>query len=171
MIPTSLKYQPFYCEENIWHLCQHPDYSVGKVIFISADGDYFPMFFQWAGQGKNQLILWDYHVVLLQDGKIHDFNSTLSFSTPLHHYFAHSFADERLLQPEMMPKFRVISAEDFTASFLSDRSHMKSQLGWSAAPPSWPAISESSSNLESFTDMKDLEFGEILSAAQLLEQF
>ena len=171
MIPHSLKYQPYYCEENIWHLCQHPDYLGGKVIFIAAYGDYCPMFFQKDGQGKNQLIFWDYHVVLLHDGEIHDFNSTLSFSTPLQNYCAYSFADENLLEPQMIPKFRVLSAKDYVASFLSDRRHMKSQSGWDAPPPSWPPISKSSSNLQRFSDMQDFEFGEILGLTELLWKY
>jgi hypothetical protein len=167
----TIKYQPFYCEENIWQLCQHPKFLGGQVIFIAAVGDYFPMFFQKTGQGKDQLIFWDYHVVLLQAGDIHDFNSTLSFSTPLNHFLAYSFADESLLEAQMIPKFRVISAEDYVASFLSDRRHMKTQSGWSAPPPSWPVISESSSNLEQFSDMEDLTFGEVMSLSELLLKY
>lgn len=166
-----MKYQPFYCEENIWHLCQHPQYLGGHVIVISAYGDFFPMFFQKTGQGKHQLIFWDYHVVLLQDGKIHDFNSTLSLSTPSQNYFAHSFADEARLKPLQIPYFRVLSSKDYVESFASDRRHMKTQSGWNAPPPDWPLISATSSNLKQFTDMRDTTFGEVLNQAEVWEQY
>lgn len=171
MLPVTLKYQAFYCEENIWHLCQHPDYQDGHVVFISALGDYFPMFHQRNGRGENRLIFWDYHVVLLQAGMIHDFNSSLSFSTPIEHYFDYSFALEHQLEPPMIPRFRVLPAADYTTSFLSDRRHMKSESGWQATPPDWPAISDSSSNLKQFCDMSDFEYGDVLTQSELLIKY
>ena len=129
------------------------------------------MFHQKTGQGENHLIFWDYHVVLLQASKVHDFNSLLGFSTPLEHYFGHSFADESQLKRVMIPKFRVIEAADFVGSFLSDRSHMKFDHDWHSAPPNWPAISETCSNLHRFNDMTDEAFGEVMSQAELLSKY
>lgn len=129
------------------------------------------MFNQKTGQGENHLIFWDYHVVLLQAGKIHDFNSSLDFSTPLKRYLESSFADDRQLKKAMIPKFRVIPAVEFVDSFLSDRSHMKSDSGWHASPPDWPPISETCSNLHKFNNMTDTEFGEVMSQTKLLSKF
>mgnify|MGYP000312495299 CR=1 FL=1 len=170
-IIKPLKYQPNYCEENIWHLCQHRKYLGGKVIFISSLGNYFPMLCQKGGKEIDQTIFWDYHVILLKEGKIFDFNSTLSFSTPIKDYFEQSFIEDFLLMPHQAPKFRVLDAEEYIRLFLSDRRHMKANSTWISPPPSWPPISETSSNLERFTDMRDLEIGDVLTASQVLERF
>lgn len=166
--PKHLKYQPFYCEENIWHLCQHPDYLDGDVVFIAGYGSYFPMLCQQGCENQGSLVFWDYHVVLLKDGKIFDFNTTLPFSSLVESYFAQSFINESRLRPLQVAMFRVMPANEFVAAFQSDRSHMKTTDGWSAEPPEWPLISESSSNLDRFADMEDLEFGRVLSASELL---
>ena len=163
-----LKYHPYYCEENIWHLCQHPQYIGGEVVFISSYGDYFPMLCQENSDGTGYPIFWDYHVVLLNDGCIHDFNSTLPFSTSIAEYFEKSFIDESLLAPMQKPMFRVLTADDYIEFFLSDRRHMKTADSWNAPPPDWPMISETTSNLNRFIDMRDLEFGRVLSAGELL---
>lgn len=164
----QLKYQPFYCEENIWHLCQHPDYLGGDVVFIASYGDYFPMLCQQGCDNPGELIFWDYHVVLLNHGNIYDFNTTLPFSSMAIDYFDQSFIDENRLNPLQVPMFRLIPAKEFVAAFQSDRSHMKSEDGWNAEPPEWPLISESASNLDRFSNMGDLEFGRVLNASELL---
>ena len=169
MSTSDLKFQPFYCEENIWQLCQHPDYLNGEVVFISSLGDYFPMLCQQGSGSPSTPIFWDYHVVLLRNGYIHDFNTTLPFSTGVTDYFAQSFIDESLLNPVQVPLFRIIPAKEFISTFKSDRRHMKADDGWNAPPPEWPLISESSSNLNQFTDMRNTEFGQILSRSQFLE--
>jgi len=171
-VPADLKYQPFYCEENIWQLCQHPDYLGGDVIFIASYGDYFPMLCQQGSVTPNSPIFWDYHVVLLRNGLIHDFNSTLAFTTSVNDYFEQSLLNEHLLSPLQIPMFRVIAAEEFVGVFKSDRRHMKAGSRWQAEPPDWPSISKNESNLHQFVDMRDLEFGEVFSAAALsLETF
>ena len=167
---SPLKYQPYYCEENIWHLCQHPQYLGGEVVFIASYGDYFPMLCQAGSDHPSYPIFWDYHVVLLKDGYIHDFNSTLPFSTSVTEYFERSFIDENLLTPLQKPMFRVLSAEDYVENFLSDRRHMKTADDWDAPPPDWQMISESASNLHRFVDMRDLEFGKVLSAGEFLRK-
>ena len=67
------------------------------------------------------------------------------------------------------PMFRVLSAADYVEHFLSDRRHMKTAYSWNAPPPNWPLISQTSSNLERFTDMEDQEFGQVLSATELID--
>ena len=167
---TPLKYQPYYCEENIWHLCQHPQYLGGEVVFIASYGDYFPMLCQ-QGEQPGYPVFWDYHVVLLKNGNIHDFNTTLPFTTPIAQYFECSFIDEGLLGSQQIPMFRVLSAEDYVRWFLSDRRHMKTSDGWSAQPPKWPLISETTSNLHQFTDMTDAKFGVVWNATEMLKNY
>ena len=157
--------QPFYCEENIWKLCQHPDFQGGEVIFIASYGDYFPMLHQQGSQQPDLPIFWDYHVILQKEDTIYDFNSTLGFATEASKYFSQSFVDAALLSPLQIPMLRRIPAIEFVAVFKSDRRHMKSQTGWSAPPPEWPLISESESNLSQFVNMQDLTFGEVIATA------
>ena len=58
-----IQHWPFYCEENIWHLCQETFLLPfeRKVIFISNKGRCFAMKHQRA----DSLIARDYRVVLL----------------------------------------------------------------------------------------------------------
>ena len=165
-----LKHQPFYCEENIWQLCQHPDYLNGHVIFIASHGDYFPMFFQQGSDSIGGPVFWDYHVVLLNHGNIYDFNTTLPFASKVYDYIEHSFIDEDQLEPDLIPLFRVLPAKEYIATFKSDRRHMKTTNGWNAPPPEWPMICEHSSNLHQFSDMTNLEFGTVITSRELLRQ-
>lgn len=165
---AALNYQPYYCEENIWQLCQNPQYAGGQVLFISAYGEHFAMLCQQGGEGEEHLVCWDYHVIFLHEGNILDFNSTLTFPTPSEQYFNESFIDENLLPEALIPVFRVMRASEYAESFLSDRRHMRTKHGWSAPPPDWPLISKSRSNLAQFADMRDPEFGEVLSLSEVL---
>ncbi|MEZ5537852.1 MAG: hypothetical protein R3F02_19790 [Thiolinea sp.] len=165
-------YQSRYCEENIWHLAQQPEFQNCDVIVIAARGDFFPIVCQRAAETPDTPMLWDYHVVLLwhADNDVHyilDFDTTLPYCTPVADYLRQSFLDERLLKPQFIPLFRVMPGREYIAHLQSDRSHMKSAEGWLAEPPPWPPISAVGSNLRKFTDMNDAEFGQVLTAAQL----
>lgn len=126
------------------------------------------MLCQQGGNPPDHYVLWDYHVILLREGHILDFNSTLPFCFPVQAYFEQSFMDETLLNPLEIPLFRVLSAEEYVRTLQSDRSHMKNDTGWQAPPPDWPLIDASGSNLQRFTDAHDKAFGEVLSMTQLL---
>lgn len=97
-----------------------------------------------------------------------DFDTTLSFCSPVEDYFRQSFLDEDYLKPAFVPLFRVMPASDYVTQLLSDRSHMRTAAGWMAEPPDWPPISMMESNLEKFIDMTDREFGQVMTAEQLL---
>lgn len=164
-------YQPYYCEENIWQLCQYQQFKNSYVIFIASKGDVFPMLNQRATGHPLKPVFWDYHVVLLaQDEKnqILDFDTYLPFSTEVADYFRNSFMDNALLSADEQPWFRVVPAEEYTAMFASDRSHMKTASGWQAPPPSWPPIGNGAHNLSSFTDMNNSAIGEVLSFDAML---
>ena len=165
-------YHPRYCEENIWHLCQQPEFHHSDVIVMASRGEFFPILRQRAADAPDMPLLWDYHVVLLWlAGKgvryILDFDTTLPFCTPANHYFQQSFIDERRLRPAFVPLFRVMPAREYAANLLSDRRHMKTANGWLAEPPAWPPISATESNLQKFTDMNDREYGQILTMTYL----
>lgn len=167
----NLLYQSCYCEENIWHLCQHPSCTDSTVVFIASLGDMFPMLCQKAMQDPATPILWDYHVILLLDGQpaqVLDFDTTLPFCSELATYLRQSFLPEDSVAPEYRPHFRLIPAQEYIRKFRSDRSHMRTEDGWSAPPPDWPLIGNGGSNLARFTDMQDRSFGKVLSYQQLL---
>jgi len=161
--PESFLYQPYYCEENIWQLCQHEQFKNSDVIFIASKGDAFPMLKQHAMKHPSMPVLWDYHVILLtENNRVLDFDTTLPFAVDAATYFSQSFLDNALLDAELRPWFRLVPVAEFVASFCSDRSHMKTEAGWLAPPPDWPLIGGSASNLSCFTDMDDTAFGEVL---------
>lgn len=165
-------YQAYYCEENIWQLCQRPEFIHSEAVVIAALGDCFPILQQRAATAPYLPVLWDYHVVLLWhtgDGDyIIDFDTILPFCTPLADYVQQSFFDERRLHANLRPWFRVIPAQQYATRLQSDRRHMKSAAGWLAEPPAWSPISDNASNLQQFINMKDHNYGQIMSATQLL---
>lgn len=168
-------YHASYCEENIWHLCQHHEFAQSQVIVIAAQAECFPMLYQRAARSAQEPLLWDYHVVLLwQNNSLNyllDFDTRLGFCTPLEEYMQQSFLADKLLYPEYIPLFRLISAQEYVRYLKSDRRHMQTPEGWLAPPPPWPPISENESNLHQFTNTADHSYGKVLSAATLLETF
>ena len=167
-------YTAAYCEENIWHLCQKESFKNSCVIFIASKGEYFPMLNQQAAKDPLSPILWDYHVVLLTTGvetRIVDFDTSLSFSTDIKTYLRRSFFDSKQIKIEHIPLFRLISCKEYSTRFSSDRSHMKTQTGWLATPPSWPTIVNKDNNLDQFTNMNNRDIGEIMTLEDLLERY
>lgn len=167
-------YQSYYCEENIWQLCQDEQFKSGHVIFIASKGEVFPMLNQRETAHPLKPVFWDYHVVLLvpdEKNQILDFDTTLTFSSEVETYFSHSFIDNNLLAAGERPWFRVLSIGEYKAKFSSDRSHMKTASGWQAPPPPWPLIGNGAHNLPSFTDMNNSTMGEVLSFDAMLARF
>jgi hypothetical protein len=170
---ASYRYHPHYCEENIWHLCQRPEFADSQVLVVAANGAFFPILCQREAVAPHVPLLWDYHVILLWRASDHqsyilDFDTTLPFCTPVAQYFQQAFLDEYRLKPAFVPWFRVMLAPAYVVSLQSDRRHMKTATGWLSPPPAWPPLSTTTSNLHKFTDMTDREYGQILSASELL---
>jgi len=176
---TTLKreaflYQPSYCEDNIWHLCQHEQLKNSHVIFIASKDDSFPMLCQRITDEPHTPIFWDYHVILLVQGEtnqILDFDTSLPFNNDVASYFADSFIDNNLLTADLIPLFRVVAASDYVRMFSSDRSHMQSESGWLAPPPDWTPIVKSENNLSEFIDMNNEKLGEVLPYDEILKGF
>ena len=167
-------YQPYYCEENIWHLCQHAPFKNSYVVFIASKGGSFPMLNQRVMQNHLTPVYWDYHVILLvpaESNQILDFDTSLAFSNDVGSYFRNSFIDNDLLSADETPWFRVVVASEYIRLFCPDRRHMKTESGWQAPPPEWPLIGKSVHNLPSFTDMNNDEIGEVLGYDEMLARF
>lgn len=143
---TELKYTPNYCEENVWHLCQHPQLQdvTKRVLFVSSLSRNSPLQFQKSAQ-EDAPVWWDYHVILMTSSQkghfIYDFDSTLPFPCEARKYLLETFQEVSTMKPEDRPLFKVIDGMEYVKGFHSDRSHMKDQSGnWIFEPPTWAPI-------------------------------
>jgi len=169
---TDHRYQPFYCEENVYHLCREPLFAGrrAEVVFISNPGRAVVMWHQRAARRPGSPLFWDYHVVLLADApwEVWDLDTTLGLPVPAADYLAQSFRDG--LPEEIMPRFRVIEAGLFASTFASDRAHMRRSGGaYKRPPPPLPPIGPpgAASNLMAFVDVEQPFAGEVMALAAL----
>jgi hypothetical protein len=164
-----LHYWPFFCEENVWHLCSDRDAVEGpvegrQVVFVSNARRRVAMRHQRAGEGGT--IAWDYHVVLLAADRLWDLDTTLGFGIEPELWLAESFVPGR-----GEPRFRVIDAAAYGATFASDRSHMIGRNGRPRKPlPPWPPIGKGM-NLMRFVDMEEPFLGEVTDGEGLRRYF
>lgn len=173
----TYSYAPYYCEENIWQLCQNDDFRDfdRKVVFISNENRTCALWNQRASSSPGEPVLWDYHVILLvkADGwQVYDLDTVLGAPLSVEQYIDSTFGDESVPE-EFQPQFRVIDANDFAANFSSDRSHMLTSGGqWQVPPPPWPAIvREGGSNLMEFVDMQKPTFGIVMKLPEFTSFF
>jgi len=162
----TIRYCPYFCEENIWHLCTDDRVTRNRepipvedrrVVFISSARGRVAMRKQRAG--GLQPVLWDYHVVLLAGGKVWDLDTTLGFPVDLAAWVKDSFVP---LRSDFAPRFRVVDASTYLRTFGSDRSHMIGPDGAPLKPfPPWPRIGVGM-NLPSFADIETPFLGELL---------
>lgn len=155
-----MRYQPFYCEENVWWLAQEPRFEgLGReVVFVSNERGACAMFHQRAAKSALVPVVWDYHVILAVHApsgvEVWDLDCAggaplagadwlrLSFSARLPSMFA--------------PLFRVLPADEFVRTFSSDRGHMRAKDGtFRAPPPPWPCILAGEPNLDRFARMDE----------------
>lgn len=168
---TLARYAPCYCEENIWHLAQHD--ALAKfdrwVICIANHRRACAFWCQRNAPDPREPVVWDYHVVLAARVDhtivIFDLDSTLDFPVAARKYLDHTFPTAAQIPPPFAPLFRVIPADQFTASFASDRSHMRTaDGGFIKPPPLWPEIhaAQEQMNLDRFIDMRAEFIGQVL---------
>jgi len=159
-------YTQFYCEENIWHLCDHvrrlesSELTKCYVVFISNNMKCVPLWRQRSGKSEDKLVTWDYHVIFMheQDDRclVFDLDSDLPFPTYFPKYVTETLRTDQILKTEHHRFFRVIPAPVFLQKFASDRRHMRKQDGsWLQKPPPHPPIktAECVHNLETFISM------------------
>lgn len=132
--PHSLKYQPYFCEENVWHVCA----SLGRGWAVFVSNPTRAVFFL-NQRARPVGLMWDYHVVHLDDdGTLTDLDHALELTQPVSTWIATSFAGPK----NFAPMFRPVEANVFVATFASDRSHMLVQGEFQQEPPPWPPIGE-----------------------------
>jgi protein N-terminal glutamine amidohydrolase len=166
-------YQPYYCEENIYHLARDPLVAdrPREVVFISNERRACATWHQRAVARPGWPILWDYHVVLLcaAPWEVWDLDTTLGLPVPAATYLRHTFRPG--VPEDVEPRFRVVGAADFARTFASDRAHMRTRSGrFRKPPPPWPAILPPGvePNLMRFVDMTEPFVGEVLDLRGLL---
>jgi hypothetical protein len=180
---TPVKYQPYWCEENVWWLCHDlarddPAPEGGRVgevpiqhwaLFITNERKSCALRHQRAGDP----VVWDYHVVLVVErgvAEVWDLDTLLGLPLPLHDYLAATFVPV----PEVFaPRFRLVAAADYLARFHTDRSHMRTPSGgWQKPPPSWPAPTTAGPpNQTRYWDVTDTGCGSWVSLAELRARF
>uniref|UniRef100_A0A6A7G1E3 Protein N-terminal glutamine amidohydrolase n=2 Tax=Hirondellea gigas TaxID=1518452 RepID=A0A6A7G1E3_9CRUS len=160
-------YTPFYCEENVWRLCD----SVRKlrpaelnrclVVFISNQARCVPLWRQRAGKTEDKLVTWeDYHVVFMYQPDerclVFDMDTDLPFPTYFQKYVTETLRTDRILEPQHYRFFRVLPATLFLQKFACDRRHMRRTDGtWLQDPPPDPPIRthDCVHNLDEFVSM------------------
>lgn len=163
------RYHAFYCEENVWHLCQAPALAAQarRVVFVSNAQRACPLWLQRAAPSAHQPVVWDYHVVLVARPhpearwRVWDLDTLLPFPCDLDDWLRASFAPPGAIPDRYAPRFRVLDAQRYLDTFASDRSHMRRDDGaWTVAPPPWPCIqtAAASMNLMRFVDTQDPTF-------------
>jgi hypothetical protein len=169
---AGFDHQPYWCEENIWRLCRDPRVAGERLVaVIASESGLVRVAHQRAADGGT--VEWDYHVVLLVragDGwMIWDLDSTLGLGVPAAAYLDATFAPP--IPPALAPRFRLIAADDWLASFSSDRSHMRARDGaWLQPPPPWPAITNGPSNLKHLIDPRWRGLGEVVDLDELRQR-
>jgi hypothetical protein len=184
-------YCPFYCEENVWHLCAHPSVSGcdRRVLFISNTARRVAMWGQRAAVASGGPIAWDYHVVLLfrrvaaggaeSRWWVWDLDAERPEPVLAARWLSASFDATGLLPPIYAPAFRMVTCADYRRHLRSDRRHMRQPDGSPRQPPpAWPMIlgeppacapaDDDGNNLDRFIDTSDPSFlGELFELGEL----
>ena len=143
-----MDYQAYYCEENVWRLLARPEFAdmASWAVLVSNAPRDLVLLRQRSGRPLDGLVHWDYHVfAVLTDpvaGRLAlDLDSDLPFPSALRRYLEETFPEG--VQRAFLPRFRVVSGNEYLKELVSDRSHMRRPDGsWLAPPPPWPAPGE-----------------------------
>ncbi len=156
------RYQPFYCEENIWWLCAEPPPGVRieQVVFVAGLHGVCPIAEQHAG-GVDGLVWWDYHCIGLdQERRIWDLDSRLPLPVAASIWLERSFPRAAELQAPLQPLFRLVPGTHYLQDFRSDRRHMRTADGrWQQPPPPWAYIGSFGRPVMPSAEREDVELG------------
>ncbi len=174
-------YQPYYCEENIWHLCQSEQVRgwERQAVFISNSARMCALWQQKSALTADEPVVWDYHVILCaRKGQaawqVFDPDTRLGMPVAAGEYLRLCFPWAGQIQPQFAPEFRLIDADSYVAEFSSDRAHMRNKAdgSWLQPPPAWPAIFRNErSNLSDYIDMSRSGTGSVVDLSGLQRFF
>jgi len=164
----GLRYQPFYCEENIWCLAQRADLFVGptEVVFIVGPDRRDARVACWYQRAarEGEPVLWDYHVVLAErrlnaDGSgtvfVWDLDTRLPCPCPAALWVAATFQDSSRVNERYHPRWRVTASDIYVRELATDRSHMRDERGrWRRPPPPWQPPGAPAMNLARWIGME-----------------
>ncbi len=172
---TQYLYTSLFCEENIWQLLKslasgQPTIGSHKMwaLIITNPEKKIALFNQKLSpqhfSQKSTIVtlpvIWDYHVIMLaeihQQYYIFDFDTRLSFISPIQEYLQNTFITPDKLPQEFIPYIRKIPAENYLSRFYSDRTHMENQIVQSDFPP-WPIINAGKKDCISLTDYLSID--------------
>lgn len=140
-------YTPCFCEENAYKLCERlcKHSSQVYVVFVSNPSRQVPFWRDRFSHDPDGFVLWDYHVIVLQQTEqgcsVWDLDTTLPVPCPLLAYANIALKAQLPLNANFSRWYRVVTANDYLQHFASDRSHMQLEDGfWRAAPPTYSCI-------------------------------
>ena len=170
----GLLYTSCFCEENIYHLCAElqnkecisEEIVSSKldgvhVVFISNEKEAFPLWCQKsAADSDNSPVVWDYHVLLIdlssQEPRVYDLDTKLEFGCSTKEYCCKAIRFDVLLNAELEPLFRVLTAKEYLDYFSSNRSHM---MNSGKEHPKWKLIkgnkAKSDHELRTYIEMRN----------------
>ncbi|KAJ7083830.1 N-terminal glutamine amidase-domain-containing protein [Mycena crocata] len=127
-VPETIQ-TPFYCEENIYLLCEAflSQQQEVSAVFISNETKTVALWNQRLSKDAQTVVVWDYHVVLLlrtREGQhwIYDFDTRLPLPCLMKDYLQHTFQQD--LPHLYQSLFRIVPGLIYVEHFASDRSHM-----------------------------------------------
>ena len=175
---SDLLYTAFYCEENIWHLCQHSAFYAtrSKAVVISNPWRSCALWHQRASPSPETPVIWDYHVVMLcetrESWQVWDLDTTLGTPLDFSQWFEGTFIGVGAVRDQFRSRFRVVEASDYVERLSTDRSHMLDDVGhYLQPPPAWPPVIQGPVNLDRFIDMSAPFLGEVLDEARFFSRF
>ncbi|GBF88197.1 hypothetical protein Rsub_00909 [Raphidocelis subcapitata] len=143
-------YTACYCEENALLLARRLRAAGAApaaglwVVFVTNPRRQVPLWCQRASSRPDGLVVWDYHVLVVEGphgglrARAWDLDTALPFPCPLDDYAAAALPPVR---QRYARRYRVVPAEHLERHFASDRSHMRRPDGsWAAPPPLYPCF-------------------------------
>ena len=180
----KLKYTPFYCEENVWHLSQSAFLKDRPrfVVFISNPDRTCALWSQQSSPDPLSPVVWDYHVILVaasehDEFEVFDLDTNAGFPLGVSTYIDATFPYGNQIPEPFRPRFRIIDHVEHLRTFASDRSHMVAPQGttveWLHTPPPWPLVQASGQtmNLDAFIDMESSFVGEVVPLSEFRRRF
>jgi len=178
VVRSEFLYQPYYCEENVWHALHSPrvcEETNAYALFVFSASGGVPLWAQRAGQ-NDRPVVWDYHVVMVTESdtvRVWDLDHDGPFPQSLSTYLDDTFPGSQGWPPEFQSQFRLIDRAVFHTSFSSDRSHMRDRTGaFLHPPPEWDAIVlPTPRDWRSIVDPDDDSWGQALERDGLERRF